>query len=306
MCVLNKIEKIYFFCFAAIFFLSCNNSGEDFFNKEKSSCSKNFVAETLFYDGENREYILFIPENYKGTSAVPVVFNFHGNGEVASDYMMRADMRAAAQANPFILVYPQGSCLNGSTHWNPCPIGEDNKSDTDDIGFFESLLQVLSASYNVDSNRVYAVGYSNGGMMAYGLAHYKSNLIAGVASVSGVMLDCTGTPQHPMPVLHLHGTSDPVIPYQGNNYYASVDQVINHWVGFNNTVTDPIIQSYNSAGMRIEHAVYDQGDRGVAVEHYKYIGGEHLWFETTVEGQNTASLIWNFLSQYDLKGRIEQ
>jgi polyhydroxybutyrate depolymerase len=109
-----------------------------------------------------------------------------------------------------------------------------------------------------------------------------------------------------MPVLHLHGTSDPVIPYQGNNYYASVDQVINHWVGFNNTVTDPIIQSYNSAGMRIEHAVYDQGDRGVAVEHYKYIGGEHLWFETTVEGQNTASLIWNFLSQYDLKGRIEQ
>ena len=85
MCVLNKIEKIYFFCFAAIFFLSCNNSGEDFFNKEKSSCSKNLVAETLFYDGENREYILFIPENYKGTSAVPVVFNFHGNGGVASD-----------------------------------------------------------------------------------------------------------------------------------------------------------------------------------------------------------------------------
>ncbi|MEK9609566.1 MAG: hypothetical protein VW058_07845, partial [Flavobacteriaceae bacterium] len=79
-----------------------------------------------------------------------------------------------------------------------------------------------------------------------------------------------------------------------------------HWVGFNNTVTDPIIQSYNSEGMRIEHALYDQGDLGVAVEHYKYIGGEHLWFETTVEGQNTASLIWNFLSQYDLNGRIEQ
>ena len=43
----------------------------------------------------------------------------------------------------------------------------------------------ISSKYNVDIERVYAVGYSNGGMMAYGLANYKSDLIAAVGSVSG-------------------------------------------------------------------------------------------------------------------------
>ncbi|MDG0973170.1 MAG: hypothetical protein P8O07_03345, partial [Crocinitomicaceae bacterium] len=66
--------------------------------------------------------------------------------------------------------------------------------------------------------RIYAVGYSNGGMMAYGLANYRSDLIAAVASVSGVMLDCTRPTSHPMPIVHLHGTSDGVLPYNGGNF----------------------------------------------------------------------------------------
>ena len=36
------------------------------------------TTETLFYDGENREYILYVPESYNGTVEVPVVFSFHG------------------------------------------------------------------------------------------------------------------------------------------------------------------------------------------------------------------------------------
>ena len=199
-------------------------------------------------------------------------------------------------------VYPQGSCLNGSSHWNACPSGGDNKSSADDFGFVEALINEISSQYNIDSERIYAVGYSNGGMMAYGLANYKSDLIAAVGSVSGTMLDCIGNTSHPMPVIHLHGTSDGVIPYNGSNDYNSAQNVLDHWINFNNANTSATINSDNGGGMNIEHYTYAQGDSSVNVEHYKFIGGDHVWFNSTYQGQNTSQLIWNFMSQYNING----
>ena len=213
-----------------------------------------------------------------------------------------SDMRSLAESDTFILVYPQGSCLNGGSHWNPCPVGGDNKSTSDDLGFVESIISEVSSQYKVNLERIYAAGYSNGGMMAYGLANYKSNLIAAVASVSGAMLDCTGPTSHPMPVLHLHGTSDGVLPYNGNSDWSSVQSTLGHWINFNNTTTIPTVNTDNSGGMTIEHYEYGQGDGSVSVEHYKYIGGDHVWFSSTFQGQNTSELVWNFVSRYDTNG----
>jgi polyhydroxybutyrate depolymerase len=54
--------------------------------------------------------------------------------------------------------------------------------------------------------------------------------------------------------------------------------------------------------MAIEHYAYDQGDSSVSVEHYKYNGGGHVWFNATFQGQNASELVWNFLSRYDING----
>ncbi|HHB79941.1 MAG TPA: hypothetical protein ENK85_11975 [Saprospiraceae bacterium] len=274
--------------------------------KKKASnskaCYSNADAQTIVYDGIAREYILYIPNSYDGSSPVSLMLNFHGFGGSASEFMLEADMRSLAESDTFILVYPQGSCLEGSSHWNPCPIGGDNKSTADDLGFVESMINEISAQYKVDNERIYAAGYSNGGMMAYGLANYKSDLIAAVASVSGAMLDCIGTTSHPLPVVDFHGTSDGVLPYDGDSYYSSVHNTLDHWINFNNTTTTPTVTTDNSGGMTIEHYVYDQGDSLVAVEHYKYIGGDHVWFSSTFQGQNTSQLVWDFVSRYDING----
>ena len=262
----------------------------------------NTNAQIIVHDGNEREYIVYIPESYDGTSAVPLMLNFHGFGGNATDFMNYADMRSISDSDPFILVYPQGSIANGATHWNPCPVGADNKSTADDLGFIESLINEITSQYNINNARVYAAGYSNGGMMAYGLAHYKSELIAAVASVSGVMLDCTGSTEHPMPIVHLHGTSDAVLPYNGSSFYPSTQNTLDYWIQFNNTNTTPTTNSDNSDGMTIEHYAYDQGDRSVSVEHYKYIGGDHIWFTSTFQGHNASELVWNFVSRYDLNG----
>jgi polyhydroxybutyrate depolymerase len=265
-------------------------------------CFRNTNPQTLLHDGVYREYVIYIPNSYNNSTSVPLMLNFHGFGGSASDYMIEADMRLLAESDTFILVYPQGSCLDGSSHWNACPSGVDNKSDVDDFGFVESLINNISSEYNIDMDRVYAAGYSNGGMMAYGLANYKSELIAAVASVSCVMLDCISHPNHPMPIIHLHGTLDDVLPYSGNSYYSSVESTLNHWIDFNNTNTTPTVNSDNSGGITIEHYIYDQGDSSVSVEHYKYIGGNHVWFSSTYQGQSTSELVWNFVSLYDING----
>lgn len=170
------------------------------------------------------------------------------------------------------------------------------------LGFVESIISEISSQYNLDLERVYAAGYSNGGMMAYGLANYKSDLIAAVASVSGVMLDCIGSTSHPMPVVHLHGTSDNVIPFNGGNGWNSVQKTLDHWINFNNTTSTPTVSIDGSEGITIEHYVYDEGNNSVFVEHYKYIGGNHVWFSSTFQGLNTSELIWNFMSRYEING----
>ena len=269
---------------------------------DPGACYSNTNAQTIVHDGLDREYILYVPSSYDGLSAVPLMFNFHGFGGSASTYMLEADMRSIAETDTFILVYPQGSCLNGSSHWNACPTGNGNKSNADDFGFVEAMIDEISSQQNIDLERVYAVGYSNGGMMAYGLANYKSELIAAVGSVSGSMLDCIGPTSHPMPIVHLHGTSDGVLPYNGSSDWTSAQSTLNHWISFNNTTTSPTSSSDNSGGMTIEHYVYDQGDSLVSVEHYKYLGGDHVWFTSTFQGKNTSQLVWDFVSRYDING----
>jgi len=296
-------KSILYFTILTTIIVSCSKDDEK--GDVKSNlfpCYSNTNPNTIVHNNSNREYVLYIPSSYDGTSSVPLMLNFHGFGGNASSYMNTADMRALAESDTFILAYPQGSCSNGSSHWNPCPLGGDNKSTADDIGFVEVIINQISSQYNLDNERIYAAGYSNGGMMAYGLANYKSNLIAAVASVSGSMLDCIGPTNHPMPIVHLHGTSDGVITYGGNSSYSSAQSTLDHWINFNNTTTTPTISSDNTGGMTIQHYVYDQGDSSVSVEHFKYIGGDHVWFNATYQGNNTAELVWNFVSQYDING----
>jgi polyhydroxybutyrate depolymerase len=269
---------------------------------KKTDCSyySNDNAQTLEHDGLTREYVVYIPSTYDGNSAVSVVLNFHGFGGLASEYMTEADMRPQAESDTFLLIYPQGGCLDGFSHWNASLPGIDNKSDVDDLGFIGALIDQLTSDYNIDKERIYACGYSNGGMMSYALACYQSERIAAIGSISGCMVDQSSScvPSHPMPVIKLHGTSDDVLPYNGDSDYASAQSTIDYWVNFNNANTTAALETDGN----IEHYVYANGDSSVSVEHYKYIGGGHVWFNTTYQGSNASQLVCDFFSQYDVNG----
>ena len=261
------------------------------------------VVETLSHDGELREFLVYVPSSYDGSEAVPLLFNFHGYGGTAQDFMAWTDMQALADTENFILVYPQGALLDGSPHWNSALMGGDNKSTTDDLGFFEAMLDEIAASYHVDLDRVYTSGYSNGAFFSYALACYRSELVAAVASVSGTMMggqldSCD--PSHPTAMINIHGTDDGVVQYTGSPGYPAIDAVMRFWIDFNGTNLTPITATDGV----IESSIYTGGAGNTELAHYKVNGGEHVWFEMEYEGRNTGELIWDFVSRYDQNGQI--
>ena len=294
--------KNFIFLFSLFFTFSCSSDEFEKDSYDKDGNSFDGPIETITHNGLERKYIIYTPQGYDGTSKLPLLLNFHGFSGLAGEYMSYTNMTPIADSENFILVYPQGSDLDGSSHWNAALSGGDNKSEVDDLGFIEALINKLSSENLIDTNRVYAVGYSNGGMMSYALACYKSNLISAIGSVSGYMLQTECTPSHSIPLIKFHGTTD---YYDGGGVYNSVVSVLNFWVNFNNTDLDPIINNIDDNGTSIVSYKYKNGDNNVSVEHYKIIGGEHVWFNNDFNGKNTGQLIWDFLSQYDINGLIE-
>ncbi|MDG1481540.1 MAG: PHB depolymerase family esterase [Myxococcota bacterium] len=261
-------------------------------------------TQTLQHDEETREYLLYVPESYEPTTPVPVMMSFHGFGGSANEQLQMVDMRALADAEGFILLYPQGTLLEGYSHWNTYLPGEDNKSEADDFGFVDAMLDVISAGYAIDTGRVYATGFSNGGDFTYTLACILSDRITGIAPVSGLMWmgtqrDCNLT--HPTPMISFHGTADGDRPYEGwDGYLLSIEASHQYLAAHNNITASPAMTPLSDSGFTIERYDYEGGD--AAITHYKVLNGAHTWFSFSDDGVETSSLIWRFLSQYDQDG----
>ena len=280
-----------------------------------SSFSQQTINASITHDGIQRDYILYIPELYDGSTAVPLVLNFHGYGSNAAQQMFYGDFRDIADTEGFLLVHPEGTTFIGDQFWN---VGFPGlSSNIDDVGFTEALIDELATLYAIDLDRVYATGMSNGGFMSFLLACQLSEKIAAVASVTGSMTqdtfdDCNA--QHPTPVLQIHGTDDGVVLYNGNNLSIPIADVISYWVDYNNCETTPTTTTLPdvdvSDGSTIEHSVYEDGDNGITTEHMKVIGGGHTWPGSVINTAGTnqdidASMeIWLFFSRFDINGPL--
>jgi polyhydroxybutyrate depolymerase len=269
------------------------------------------IQGTIQHDGLEREYQIYVPDVYTGDEPVPLVLNFHGFGSNAGQQEFYGDFRAIADTANFLIVHPEGTVFNGSQHWNVG--GFTSGSTIDDVGFTDALLDTLAANYNIDPNRIYSTGMSNGGYMSFLLACQLGDRIAAIASVTGSMTpetydDCT--PTHPTPVLQIHGTDDPVVPYDGADFSKSIEEVLSYWVDYNNcSPTAGVIDVPNSNpgdGSTVEHYVYSGGTNDVTVEHFKVENGAHTWPGTIIPFPGTnydidASLeIWRFFLRYSL------
>ncbi len=271
-----------------------------------------FFSLNLPVGSQTREYILYVPESYDENKPTPLLFNFHGYTQTADFQYNFGSMRHIADTANFILVYPQGAQFRGNSHWN---IGSWTQGSTaSDLSFTNAMIDAIAADYNINEDRIYACGYSNGGFFSFELACRLSARIAAVGSVAGNMSDRTFeacNPSHPTPVITIHGTNDNIVRYNGTvpEGIISQDEVLSYWTNFNRTDQEAIIENIEDLdpadGSTVEYYQYLNGDNGVSVEHYKVINGRHDWPGSSGNMDIDASLlIWNFVSQFDINGPI--
>jgi len=163
----------------------------------------------------SRSYLLHVPSTYDGKKAVPLVLDFHSITVMAMTERNLSAYPAALDPEGAIIAFPNGLSGPIGPAWNvgPCCVG-----NVDDVGFARAVVTQIEASACIDRTRVYAVGFSMGGGMAYQLACQAADVFAGVAPSSWDLLaENSGAcaPSRPITVISFRGTADTLVPYAG-------------------------------------------------------------------------------------------
>lgn len=173
--------------------------------------------------GLSREYILHVPSQYKGTSATPLIIDFHPIGGSDTSWRSGSPYPAVVDKEGVTTVYPNGEpSPNLGNAWNVegCCVSKINGADVDDVAFAKAMVTEVEKVACIDPKRVYAVGFSMGGGMSNYLACHAADVFAAVGPASFDLTqqnepDCK--PARPLTVVEWRGKNDNVVPYAGGH-----------------------------------------------------------------------------------------
>jgi polyhydroxybutyrate depolymerase len=268
------------------------------------------VVDSFISGSIYRSYRLYKPTSYTGSTAYPLVLNFHGYTSNALSQQYYGNFMPVADTAKFLVVHPQGTKDGtGNPYWN----AGISIAGANDLQFVSDLIDSLKLLYNIDPNAIYSTGLSNGGFMSNYLACNLSSKIAAIASVSGTMFNTWSgscNPPRPVPAMHIHGTADGTVPYNGGSGMIAADSVVSIWRAHNNCNSVPSFTNIPDAvptdGATATRYLYVGGNSGSADEFYKVNNGGHTWpgasiiIGTTCEDFNASVEIWRFFRKYKL------
>lgn len=169
-------------------------------------------------DGRERRYLLTLPDEPTGA---PLVVAMHGSNQTPAVLRRFAgpSFDSLATDHGFVVAYPEGY----KRHWNDAraTAGFAARAEGyDDVLFIRTLVGALVDRYGIDRSQAYLIGYSNGGQLAIRAAHEAGELFAGAMLISATqpapeIFAPSSDTQVALPVLVVHGTKDPNVPYQG-------------------------------------------------------------------------------------------
>lgn len=250
-----------------------------------------------------RWYTVHIPPGYKPDIPSPLVINLHGYTGTAFSQEEMSQMNAKADEEGFIVVNPQA--YHNPPTWTGPLLGAEGKPDLD---FFQLLLETLNREINIDPERIYATGMSNGATMTNTLGCVFSEVFAAIAPVAGGHSGFRICPiTRPVSVLVIHGTDDPTIPYYGKEgQVPSVQSWVKAWAERNGCNPDADITQPQE---NIQHTTWDNCDDNVTVKLITREGGGHVWPGSTIathrEGMdsefNATDVIWEFFKLHPRK-----
>ncbi len=248
----------------------------------------------LNQNGKVRSYIVYIPNLYSKNQKYPLVFSLHGGGSNAKEQMNLNDLNQVADENNFIVVYPNAVGSN----WNDGRAHTTEKSNNaDDVGFIKLIIEKLSQWVSIDSQKIYATGISNGGMMSLRLACDASETFAAAAPVASSMpeeLKANCAPTKAISVLEIQGTADPLVPYlgggikglagrdtAGRGVLLSATESAKFWWDFDKCAhldkVTPLADTDPNDGTTSSQSLHETCENSTQVGLITVTGGGHTW-----------------------------
>lgn len=258
---------------------------------------------------EKRNYILVTPSGYEPGTPIPLVVAIHGGGGHADSaksvtcFEGKDCLTDVAEREGFAVVFPDGhpgELLEDLRTWNAgggangfqCVSGQACQNNVDDMKFFDVLHDEMLRVLNVDEDRVYATGLSNGGAMAHRLACERSTRFAAIAPVGAgnqvaAVQGCNIA--RPVPVLAIHGTADPCWSFEqstaacaqeDDQIKVGVQETVAGWVERNGCVGEVVAEALPDAaedGMTTARESHTGCVDGADVVLLRVENGGHTW-----------------------------
>jgi len=274
--------------------------------------------------GLTRTYHVHLPAGYSAARPAPLVLAFHGGGGDGAGMSRLTHLSDAADRFGFVVVYPDGY----QQHWGDGRgVTPSERDGVDDVAFVAVLLDTLASQFAIDTRRVYATGISNGGFFSERLACDLSARISAIASVAATMsanLAARCAPARPVPYLLIHGTADPIVPYDGGQVGGqlagergaaiSAADSVQKWAVLDGCPSPPHVAALPDTahdGTQVRRTVYTGCATGSQVQFYSVEGGGHTWpgglqyLPVAVVGKTSRQIdagdvIWGFFAQFSL------
>ncbi len=273
----------------------------------------NRTSGTIVSSGERRTYLLHVPAAYNPQTPTPLVVSIHGFAEWPAHQAHVSRWNDLADREGFIVVYPSGTDF--PKRWRTAGLTGEPVDTHVDSQFIADLIDTLESKYNIDSNRIFANGLSNGGGMSYLLACDLADQIAAIGGVAGAYTypadKCS--PSRPVPLIAFHGTSDPIVPYEGGPSrsfdvpFPVVPEWMQAWAERNQCLT---FSSLPREG-EISSITYSDCSLNADVVFYTIHGGGHSWpggnpLPTWIVGSTSQQIdatqfMWEFFVNHPLQ-----
>ncbi len=283
------------------------------------------TTQTLPFGGLSRTFLVHVPIGYNSNLPQPLIVHLHGLVGDAVGEEAITGMSSVADAQGFIVVYPNGTTgADGITSgWNAAFPGNNpptrltsqftNWLAVDDQGFLSAMVAHLGQEYCVDSSRIGMTGYSDGGFMAFHMACVGAPWLASIAPVGVTQpwvlsaSDCSFG--HPVSLLDFHGENDWWDSYWGWLIHPTVPQTMASYAASQGCGGVP--QSASIASDVVETSYAPCQHPNIAVQLYSITDGGHEWpggldlsvlgLGYTTKTINASQLIGTFVSAHPLQ-----
>ena len=212
---------------------------------------------TWMVDGVEREALVFVPPGRPANA--PVVFAWHGHG---------GRMRGAANLFHIqriwpdaVAVYPQG--LPSASRIDPQGVKpgwqrRPGELEDRDLKFFDAMMETLRQKFQVDTQHVFTVGFSNGAFFSFVLWASRPAALAGVGACAGRVWEGVSL-REPKPLVQVAGRRDPLVKLADQKRTVEMARKLDGANGAGQSCGARCTVYSSSKGAPVEFMIHDGG-----------------------------------------------